>query len=77
MLATCFLTIYVDPYFPLKFNFLKLLFVYFLWSTVVPYRRKFSWHEKFVKSLKTGFSCLFIRKTIPDIRESHAYINIV
>ena len=33
-------------------------------SQHIPYRRKFSRHEKFTKSLKTGFSRLFIRETI-------------
>ena len=40
----------------------------------VPYRQKFSRHEKFMKSLKTGFSRLFIRETTPDICESHANV---
>ena len=35
----------------------------------IPYRRKFSRHEKFAKSLKTGFSRLFVRETTPDIRK--------
>ena len=43
----------------------------------IPYRRKFSRHEKFAKSLKTGFSRLFVRETTPDIRKSHANIKIV
>ena len=34
-------------------------------------------HEKFAKSLKTGFSRLFVRKTTPDIRESRANIKIL
>ena len=40
----------------------------------LPYRRKFLRHEKFTKSLKTGFSRLFIRDTTPDIRESHTNV---
>ena len=43
----------------------------------VPYRRKFSRHEKFTKSLKTGFSRLFIRETTPDIRELHANVFLI
>ena len=35
--------------------------LYGLYS-IVPYRRKFSRHEKFAKSLKTGFSRLFVRE---------------
>ena len=27
-----------------------------------------------MKSLKTGFLCLFIRETTPDIRESHTNV---
>ena len=45
--------------------------------TYIPYRRKFSRHEKFAKSLKTGFLHLFVRETTPDIRKSHANIKIV
>ena len=40
----------------------------------IPYRWKFSRHEKFTKSLKTGFSCLFIHDTATDICESHANV---
>ena len=43
-------------------------------NTDIPYRRKFSRHEKFTKSLKTGFSRLFICETTPDIHESHANV---
>ena len=46
-------------------------------TQIIPYRQKFSRHEKIAKSLKTGFLRLFDRKTTPDIRESHANINIV
>ena len=37
--------------------------VYVCVCTYIPYRRKFSRHEEFTKSLKTGFSRLFIRET--------------
>ena len=39
------------------------------YSACVLYRRKFSRHEKFTKSLKTGFSRLFVREIASDIRE--------
>ena len=43
----------------------------------IPYRRKFSRHEKFVKSLKTGLLHLFVHETTPDIHESHVNIKIL
>ena len=48
--------------------------MYVCMCIIIPYRRKFSRHEKFTKSLKTGFSHLFIRDTTPDICESHANV---
>ena len=42
----------------------------------IPYSWEVLRHEIFVKSLKTGLSCLFVHETTPDIRESqHNYNN--
>ena len=43
----------------------------------VPYRWKFLRHEKFAKSLKTGFSRLFVRETTRHSQITCEYQNCI